>query len=182
MSLCTSHVASYLFWRHCMRILLESHSTLVWFRSSLSPTNWQMENRRQPLWQAYSSSSYNTNEHSHEQDWTSIFVLSLSLSLNAQKAPIQTPIYQSYVKSYVKSTFVSRSNYCNLHFKCLLPSPSLRTSQKCRTKNVTLRYKQSRGREKNKAHSLQTCTGQKCTTAQYAVGATESLFACWMTV
>ena len=40
--------------------LLDSHSDLVWFRSSPSRTNWQMENKRQPLWQAYSSSSCNT--------------------------------------------------------------------------------------------------------------------------
>lgn len=38
--------------------LLDSHSLLVWFKSSLSRTKWQMENRRQPRWQAYSSSSW----------------------------------------------------------------------------------------------------------------------------
>lgn len=32
--------------------LLDSQSALVWFRSTRSRTNWQMENRRQPRWQA----------------------------------------------------------------------------------------------------------------------------------
>jgi len=43
-------------------ILPDSHSDWVSLRSLLSPTNWQMEKRRHPLWQAYRASSYNINK------------------------------------------------------------------------------------------------------------------------
>lgn len=74
----------------------ESHSCLVRFRSAPSSTNWQMEKRRQPRWQAYSSSSWGGTRKGLQPSTPQIIVTKTFLVVVWLGVFILLPLHQRY--------------------------------------------------------------------------------------